>query len=103
MLVCEIHVYRADPVVVAVKRKSTGLLLWQVLLKHIRIQDHQYFGIQYRDVGNQKRWLHLKKSLSKQFKDAEVSDVFPVSLRVKLWPADPSQVTDDLARYKAML
>ena len=44
------------------------------------------------------RWLDLRKSLSKQFKDGSDSDVFPVSLRVKLWPSDPSQVTDDLAR-----
>ena len=44
------------------------------------------------------RWLNFKKPLFKQLKCGTFSDSFPVSLKVKFWPEDPNQVTDDLAR-----
>ncbi|XP_062513938.1 FYVE, RhoGEF and PH domain-containing protein 5-like isoform X2 [Corticium candelabrum] len=98
MLVCEIYVYRADPIVIALEKKSLGFSLWQELLKHLQIRQSQYFGLQYTDFSNKKRWIDFKKPLFKQLKCGSCGDLFPVDLRVKHWPTVPYQVTDDLAR-----
>ncbi|XP_062521727.1 FERM, ARHGEF and pleckstrin domain-containing protein 2-like [Corticium candelabrum] len=97
-IICEIHIYRSEPVFLTVKKSARGQSVWEELLRHVQINDSQYFGLQYTDSANHKCWLDLRKKVGKQLEGGNDGDSFPLELRVKFWPSDPRIVEDELVR-----
>jgi FERM/RhoGEF/pleckstrin domain protein 2 len=98
LIICEIHIYRAEPVILTVKKSARGLSLWEELLRHVHITDSQYFGLQFTNNGNRKCWLDMHNKVGKQLEGGGYRDAFPLDLRVKFWPTDAREVKDELVR-----
>ncbi|XP_028405562.1 FERM, ARHGEF and pleckstrin domain-containing protein 1-like [Dendronephthya gigantea] len=79
-----------------VEGKWKGHEIYELVYKHLNLNEGEYFGIQYYDKHDHLCWLDPQRSLNKQLKDpAKVLFRFGV----KFYAADPVQLQEELTRY----
>uniref|UniRef100_A0A673H121 Band 4.1-like protein 2 n=1 Tax=Sinocyclocheilus rhinocerous TaxID=307959 RepID=A0A673H121_9TELE len=62
---------------------------------HLNLLEKDYFGLSFKDNGEQSCWLDPTKDIKRQIRNSQWQFVFSV----KFYPPDPSQLTEDITRY----
>jgi len=92
-----IQVSLLDDTVVAfhVEPRGKGSVLYQKVNGHLKVEESDYFGLQYYDTEGNMCWLDPQKSINKQVKEAlKVTFKF----RVMFYTPDPSSL-QEYTRY----
>ncbi|EEB15690.1 FERM domain-containing protein, putative [Pediculus humanus corporis] len=73
-----------------------GLNLLNYVCQQLNIIEKDYFGLRFVDIAKQRHWLDLKKPILKQ-----VREMNPVlfSFRVKFYPPNPANLSEETTRY----
>lgn len=82
----------------SVDKRAVGWILFDSVCEHLNILEKDYFGLNYY-VNGEKFWLNNDKKIAKQLKGQN----WDFHFEVKFYPADPSQLAEDLTRYQLCL
>nr|CAH7735542.1 unnamed protein product [Callosobruchus chinensis] len=77
-----------------------GKYLLEYVCQQLNLVEHDYLGLRYVDNQDQRHWLDLGKSITKQVKDL---DPVLFSFRVKFYPPDPFRLKEEITRYQIFL
>lgn len=83
----------------SVDKRAVGWVLFDKVCEHLNILERDYFGLNYFDATGEKFWLNNDKKIAKQLKGQN----WDFNFEVKFYPADPSQLAEDLTRYQLCL
>ncbi|KAL4228311.1 hypothetical protein ACF0H5_013742 [Mactra antiquata] len=83
----------------SVDKRAIGWVLFDIVCEHLNIIEKDYFGLNYVDPTGEKYWLNNDKKIAKQMKGQN----WNFNFEVKFYPADPSQLAEDLTRYQLCL
>lgn len=78
-----------------IEKRAKGQVLFSRVCEHLNLLETDYFGLIYRDNGDQKNWLDATKEIKRQIRSSPWLFVF----NVKFYPPDTSQLTEDITRY----
>uniref|UniRef100_A0A1E1X4V3 Moesin/ezrin/radixin homolog 1 n=1 Tax=Amblyomma aureolatum TaxID=187763 RepID=A0A1E1X4V3_9ACAR len=96
---CRVHLLDGSDYECQLDRKARGEQLFDRVCEYLNLLERDYFGLTYRDHEDQRNWINLEKSLSKQMKRRP----WEMSFEVKFYPPDPSQLQEDITRYQLCL
>ncbi|KAK8756922.1 hypothetical protein V5799_000376 [Amblyomma americanum] len=96
---CRVHLLDGSDYECQLDRKARGEQLFDRVCEYLNLLERDYFGLTYRDNEDQRNWINLEKSLSKQMKRRP----WEMSFEVKFYPPDPSQLQEDITRYQLCL
>ncbi|XP_018335014.1 FERM domain-containing protein 5-like isoform X2 [Agrilus planipennis] len=82
------------------KPNQKGKHLLEYVCQQLNIAEQDYFGLRYVDSSQQRHWLDLGKSITKQVKDMQ--EVL-FSFRVKFYPPDPFKLKEEITRYQIFM
>jgi len=98
MTQCVVNMLDDSKLELAVEKKSTGSDILQRIADEINLLEYEYFGLLFYDTAGHKVWVSPEKKVSSQIKNAWV-----VYFRVKFYPPEPSQLSEDITRYQLCL
>uniref|UniRef100_A0A673H1W6 Band 4.1-like protein 2 n=1 Tax=Sinocyclocheilus rhinocerous TaxID=307959 RepID=A0A673H1W6_9TELE len=76
-------------------KRAKGQYLFFQVCDHLNLLEKDYFGLSFKDNGEQSCWLDPTKDIKRQIRNSQWQFVFSV----KFYPPDPSQLTEDITRY----
>ncbi|CAF3750248.1 unnamed protein product [Adineta steineri] len=84
---------------VALNKEDTGKMLYTRVCDLIRLEEKDYFGLNFIDNENNKCWLNNDKYVKSQLKG--IHAIF--YLQVKFYPPEPILLQEDITRYQLCL
>ncbi|XP_056620023.1 band 4.1-like protein 2 isoform X10 [Triplophysa dalaica] len=95
MVVCHVTLLDGNQFTCEVEKRAKGLYLFSEVCKHLNLMEKDYFGLSFKDNAEQRCWLDPNKEIKRQIRNSQWQFAFTV----KFYPADPSQLTEDITRY----
>uniref|UniRef100_A0A1I8HS95 protein-tyrosine-phosphatase n=1 Tax=Macrostomum lignano TaxID=282301 RepID=A0A1I8HS95_9PLAT len=84
-----------------VDRKCKGQALLDSVFEYLELLERDYFGLEFQDEPNSKRWVDPTKPLRKQLK--HVPPPYNFHFGVKFYASDPSRLQEEYTRYHFFL
>ncbi|XP_029654735.2 LOW QUALITY PROTEIN: band 4.1-like protein 5 [Octopus sinensis] len=78
------------------RKKCLGIDLIELAIYHLDLIEKDYFGLQFVDSDNVKRWLDPLKTLSHQWKS---KSLFDLNFVVKFYPSEPNKMREECTRW----
>uniref|UniRef100_A0A673H2M0 Band 4.1-like protein 2 n=1 Tax=Sinocyclocheilus rhinocerous TaxID=307959 RepID=A0A673H2M0_9TELE len=95
MVVCHVTLLDGSQFSCEVEKRAKGQYLFFQVCDHLNLLEKDYFGLSFKDNGEQSCWLDPTKDIKRQIRNSQWQFVFSV----KFYPPDPSQLTEDITRY----
>ncbi|XP_057209566.1 band 4.1-like protein 2 isoform X11 [Triplophysa rosa] len=95
MVVCHVTLLDGNQFTCEVEKRAKGQYLFSEVCKHLNLMEKDYFGLSFKDSAEQRCWLDPNKEIKRQIRNSQWQFAFSV----KFYPADPSQLTEDITRY----
>ncbi|XP_023616792.1 LOW QUALITY PROTEIN: protein 4.1 [Myotis lucifugus] len=80
-----------------VEKHAKGQDLLKRVCEHLNLLEEDYFGLAIWDNETSKTWLDSAKEIKKQVRGIPWN--FTFNVKVKFYPPDPAQLTEDITRY----
>ncbi|XP_063685971.1 band 4.1-like protein 3 isoform X16 [Bolinopsis microptera] len=90
-----INLLDGDTKTVFADRKDKGQALLNKVMYEIDLNEHEYFGLCWRDKNGLRIWMDPEKPIRKQLTNEETA----LDFTVRFYAEDPCQLTEEYTRY----
>lgn len=90
-----INLLDGDTKTVFADRKDKGQALLNKVMYEIDLNEHEYFGLCWRDKNGLRIWMDPEKPIRKQLTNEEST----LDFTVRFYAEDPCQLTEEYTRY----